>query len=89
MKIKVFAVSDGNGIIQRYYFCKVEDAGFDINDYIVNGVKNTYIDNFSFNNMPKLIEALEERDLIISYEEDGPAITIYDEPLDQSKWCFD
>lgn len=79
--VRVFAVSDEDGAIQKLYFDKVEEAGFNIENRLdSDGDKGTYIDNFDFGDMPKLMKALDE-DLIVTYNGKEFEVTIYDLPI--------
>lgn len=79
--VRVFAVSDEDEAIQKLYFDKVEEAGFNIENRLDDdGDKGTYIDNFNFRDMPKLMKALDE-DLIITYNGTEFEVTIYDLPI--------
>lgn len=79
--VRVFAVSDEDEAIQKLYFDKIAEAGFNIKNRLdSNGDKGTYIDNFKFCDMPKLSNALDE-ELILSYDDSQYEITIYDLPI--------
>jgi len=79
--VRVFAISDEDYAIQRLYLDKIKEAGFKI-EYRPDrdGDKASYIDDFDFRDLPRLMKVLDE-DLIVS--DDGPeyAMTIYDLPL--------
>ncbi|AFU63164.1 hypothetical protein 8014-B2_0097 [Lactobacillus phage ATCC 8014-B2] len=80
--VRIFSVSDEDYAIQRFYFDKIKEAGFNINNRLdANGEKGTYIDNFDFKDMPKLAKALDE-DLIFSCYNSDFEITIYDLPIE-------
>ncbi|QBX93865.1 hypothetical protein [Lactiplantibacillus plantarum] len=81
--VRVFAVSDEDEAIpiQKIYFDKIEEAGFNIeNRPDSDGDKGTYIDDFDFRDIPKLMKALDE-DLIVTYNDVEFEITIYDLPI--------
>lgn len=79
--IRVCAFSDEDYVIQRPYFDKIKEAGFKIEDrHDSDGDKASYIDDFDFRDLPKLMKVLDE-DLIVT--DDGPeyAVTVYDLPF--------
>ena len=79
--IRVCAFSDEDYVIQRLYFNKIKGAGFKIEDrHDSDGDKASYIDDFEFKDLPRLMKALGE-DLIVSDVGPEYAVTIYDLPF--------
>lgn len=79
--VRLFAVSDEDFAVQRFYTDKIKEAGFDVQNLPDDdGNLVTYIDNFNFEDLPKLMARVDE-DLIVSAEINGYSITIYDLPL--------
>lgn len=82
---RLYAVSDEGYAVQRFYTGKLCDFGFKVAYRLdEDGEKATYIDDFDFKDLPKLIEALDE-EIIVSKTDDEYELTIYDLPFSQEE----
>lgn len=79
--VRLYAVSDEGYAVQRFYTSKLCDFGFKVVYRLdEDSEKATYIDDFDFKDLPKLIEALDE-EIIVSKTGDEYELTIYDMPF--------
>lgn len=79
--VRLYAVSDEDCAVKRFYVDKIFDAGFDVRYKLdEDGEKASYLVDFDFRDLPKLMKAVDE-ELIVSYDNNELAITIYDMPF--------
>lgn len=79
--VRLYAVSDEDYAVQRFYTEKIFDAGFDVRYKLdEDGEKASYLVDFDLRDLPKLMKAVDE-EIIISYDNNELAITIYDMPF--------
>lgn len=79
--VRLYAVSDEDYAVQRFYTEKIFDAGFDVQYKLdEDGEKASYLVDFDLRDLPKLMKAVDE-EIIVSYDNNELAITIYDMPF--------
>lgn len=78
--VRLYAVSDEDCAVQRFYTSKIWDAGIRV-EYRLDedGEKATYLTDFDFKDLPKLMEAVDE-EIIVSKTGNQYELTIYDLP---------